>query len=76
MSTNELFLALGAGLVVFIIVSAYKKSKNEAVDRNEIFKIALVVTAIVFGILLVYNKPLEPVLSEPFIEGPPKVPEL
>ena len=49
MSTNELFLALGAGLVVFIIVSAYKKSKNEAVDRNEIFKIALVVTAIVLG---------------------------
>lgn len=74
MSTNELFLALGAGLVVFIIVSAYKKSKNETVDRNETFKIALVVTAVVFGILLVYNKPLEPVLSEPFISGPP--PEL
>ena len=80
MSTNELFLALGAGLIVFIIVSAYKKSKNEVVDRNETFKISLVVTAIVFGILLVYNKPLEPVLSEPFIAAPspavPTVPEV
>ena len=70
MSTNELFLALGAGLVLFIIVTAYQKSKNEAVNRNETFKISLVVTAIVFGILLVYNKPLEPVLSEPFIAAP------
>ena len=70
MTANELFLSLGAGLIVFIIVSAYQKSKNEHVDRNETFKISLVVAAIVFGILLVYNKPMEPVLSEPFTGMP------
>ena len=70
MTANELFLSLGAGLIVFIIVSAYKKTKNEQVDRNETFKISLVVAAIVFGILLVYNKPMEPVLSEPFTGTP------
>ena len=66
MSSNEIFLALGAGLCIFIIITAYKKSKNENIDRNEMAKLSLVITAIVFGILLVYNKPLEPVLTEPF----------
>lgn len=69
MNKNEIFLALGAGLCTFIIISAYKKSKNENVDRNEIAKLSLVITAIVFSILLVYNKPMEPVLAEPFVSG-------
>ena len=64
-----MFIALGAGLSIFIVMSAYKKNKNETVDRNEIAKISLFVAAIVFGVLLVYNKPMEPVLSEPFMTG-------
>ena len=69
MTNNEIFLSLGAGLCVFIIITAYKKSKNENIDRNEIAKLSLVISAIVFGILLVYNKPMEPVLAEPFISS-------
>jgi hypothetical protein len=67
MTNNEIFLSLGAGLCIFIIITAYKKSKNETIDRNETAKLSLVISAIVFGILLVYNKPMEPVLAEPFI---------
>lgn len=74
MNTNEIFLALGAGLCVFIFITAYKKSKNETVDRNEIAKLSLVITAIVFGVLLVYNKPMEPVLAEPFTSLPTEIP--
>ena len=69
MTNNEIFLSLGAGLCIFIIITAYKKSKNESIDRNEIVKLSLVISAIVFGILLVYNKPMEPVLAEPFISS-------
>lgn len=67
MTNNEIFLSLGAGLCIFIVITAYKKSKNENIDRNEIAKLSLVISAIVFGILLVYNKPMEPVLAEPFM---------
>ena len=69
-----MFISLGAGISIFIIMSAYKKSKNETIDRNELAKVSLIVAAIVFGVLLVYNKPMEPVLSEPFMatgEVPP-----
>ena len=66
MASNEIFLSLGAGLCVFILVAAYKKSKNENIDRGEAAKLSIVISAIVFGILLAYNKPSEPVLAEPF----------
>jgi hypothetical protein len=69
MLSSELFISLGAGLCVFILLTGYKKSKNENVDRSELIKISVLVSALILGILMVYNKPMEPVLSEPFISG-------
>jgi hypothetical protein len=51
------------------LLTGYKKSKNENVDRSELIKISVLVSALILGILMVYNKPMEPVLSEPFISG-------
>jgi hypothetical protein len=70
MLSNEIFIALGSGLCVFILLTGYKKSKNENIDRGELIKMSVLVSALILGILMLYNKPMEPVLSEPFIESP------
>tara|TARA_B110000977_G_C11091322_1_gene497068 strand:+ start:12020 stop:12259 length:240 start_codon:yes stop_codon:yes gene_type:complete len=67
MTGSELFISSGAGLCMFIMLTSYKKSKNENIDRGELIKISILVSALILGILMVYNKPVEPVLSEPFI---------
>lgn len=66
MQTNELFIALATGLITFIIISAYKKSQNQDINKADCFKISLLFASITFAILSVYTKPLEPILSEPF----------
>ena len=63
---NPYFLSALAGLCVFIFQVILKKSKNLVVDRAEILKLAAASTAITFGILHFYERPLEPVLNEPF----------
>ena len=37
MLSSELFISLGAGLCVFILLTGYKKSKNENVDRHQTY---------------------------------------
>ena len=70
MLSNEIFISLSAGLCMFIMLTAYKKSKNETYERGELIKMSLLVSSLILGILLLYNKPIEPVLSEPFIAEP------
>ena len=66
MNYNEFFISISSGLVIFILISAYKRSKDESINRGECLKISCVVSAIVFAIITLYSKPLEPILSEPF----------
>jgi len=66
MNPNEIFISAASALVVFILITIYKNSKNETVDRSETCKISVVVGLLIFGILAVYTKPLEPILNEPF----------
>lgn len=68
MLPQEIFISVGAGLCTFILLIAYKKSKNENVVRSEVLKMSMFVSAIIYGILMLYNKPTEPVLSEPFLD--------
>ena len=63
---NECFISLASGLVIFIIISAYKRSKDEKINKSECLKISCLVSSIVFAIISLYSKPLEPILSEPF----------
>ena len=66
---NPYVLSIGCSILVFIIQVFMKKSKGEPVDKLELLKISSMVAILVLGALYIYESPVEPVLSEPFISS-------
>ena len=69
MNNNPYFMSLLIGILVFIVMSLYKKSKNEDVNRTECFKMSAIFSLLSFGALQVYDKKPSPIMTEPFISS-------
>ena len=66
---NPYIISVGSAVVAFLALVLMKRSKKEDVNRLELLKISSIVALIVFGCLFIYEKPPEPILSEPFISS-------
>ena len=66
---NPYVISIGCSIIVFIIQVLMKRAKSEPIDKLELLKMSSVVAVLVLGSLHIYESPIEPVLSEPFISS-------